>query len=92
MDPLARRVFERYAFKYAPKETKEHKVDRLTKRLREETGLSRGVAEDIADAIIRGRDVERLALQKNWPFSDGAFEGPQGSVRLQDLKSSLTPE
>lgn len=89
MDPLTRRVFHRYAFKYIPKEKKEHKVERLSRALREATGLSKGQAVDIADAVVRGREVERLAIQKNWPITDGIVEGPKGAMSLKDLRSQV---
>jgi len=75
MDPLAAKI----AFKYEQKEKKEHKVERLTKQLRDATGLSKGQAEAICDAFVRGRDVNRLAVQKNWPVEDGIVTGPNGS-------------
>ena len=81
MDPLARRV----AFKYVPKEKKEHKVDRLSKVIREATGLSRGMSEAIADAVVRGRNLEALALQKSWPVEDGTLTGPDGQLELSSL-------
>jgi hypothetical protein len=81
MDPLALRV----AFRYIPKETKQHKVDRLMKILRDATGISRGLAEDIADAIIRRRDLTGLALQKKWPVEDGLLTGPSGQFDLTSL-------
>jgi len=83
MDPLARRV----AFKYVPKEKKQHRVDRLMKVIRDATGVSKGMAEDIADAVVRGRDLDALALQKNWPVEDGTLTGPSGSVDLKTLQS-----
>ena len=87
---LARKVAARYAFKYQPKETKQHKVERLTKVIRDLTGLGRGTAEDIADAVVRNRDLKALALQKGWPVSEqGALEGPKGSVALKDLAHEL---
>jgi len=85
MDPLARRVALRWAFKYVPKEKKEHKVERVRDMIREQTGLSKGQSEAIADAYIRGRDVERLALQKNWPIENGTVTGPSGSLELTAL-------
>jgi hypothetical protein len=81
MDPLAKRV----AFKYVPKEKKEHKVDRLAKVIRDATGLSRGTSEAIADAVVRGRNLEALALQKSWPVEDGTLTGPDGSLELSRL-------
>ena len=85
MDPLARRVALRWAFKYVPKEKKEHKVERVRDVIREQTGLSKGQSEAIADAYVRGRDVERLAIQKSWPIEDGVIKGPSGSVELTAL-------
>lgn len=46
------------------------------------TGIARGVAEDIADAIIRNRDLVRLAIQKGWPVFEGLIEGPRGTFPL----------
>ena len=86
MDPLAFRVAERFSFKYDHKETKVNRVVRLTSELRKKTGLSRSMAEAIVDAIVRGRDVEGLAIQKNWPIGDGIVRGPSGEVRLEVLK------
>ena len=86
MDPLSRRVAARVAFKYEPKEKKEHKVERLMKILRDATGLSKGQSLAICDAFVRGREVDRLALQKGWPITDGVVEGPSGTMRLEDLE------
>lgn len=83
MDPLARRV----AYKYVPKEKKQHRVDRLMKVIRDATGVSKGMAEDIADAVVRGRGLEALALQKNWPVEDGTLRGPSGEISLKSLQS-----
>lgn len=90
MDRLAAKVARRFiGFKYQSKETKEHKVDRLTKVLRTATGLSRGVSESICDAYVRGREVERLALQKSWPLTGGRITGPTGSMTLDELGKHL---
>jgi hypothetical protein len=89
--PTAANVVRRFlAFKYQPKESKKSKVDRLMKFIREETGVGRGVAEDIADAIIRGRDLDRLAVQKRWPLEDGVIEGPKGTLSVKDVEKQLT--
>lgn len=89
MDPLATRIANRFAFKYEPKESKQSKVDRIMRLIRDETGVSRGVATDIADAVVRGRDVSGLAIQKGWPIVDDAIDGPQGTLGLSKLKSAL---
>ena len=87
---VAFRVAQRFmAFKYQPKEKKTSKVERLTKLIREKTGLSRSIAEGIADAVVRGRDLSALALQKGWPVEDDALEGPQGSLTIQALRAEL---
>jgi hypothetical protein len=87
MDPLASNVLRRFlAFKYKPKESKQSKVDRLMRLIREKTGISRGQAEDIADAIIRNRELDRLALQKNWPMYGGVIEGPSGTLSVEDIR------
>ena len=86
MEPIVARIVRRFrSFKYQPKEKKQTKVERLMKLIRERTGLSRGVSEDIADAIVRGREVERLALQKGWPLQEGVLEGPAGSLPLAEI-------
>jgi len=90
MDPLAERVVRRFiAFKYEPKETKKSKAERLMKLIRDKTGLSKGQSEEIADILVRGRDIEALAVQKNLPVTDGTIEGPKGNLSLSELKSSL---
>lgn len=88
---MALRVASRFmtAFKYQPKEKKKSKVDRLTKFIREKTGLGRGQAQDIADAIVRGRNLEALALQKSWPVEDGQIEGSKGSLSLTEVRNEL---
>ena len=87
MDSLTRRIVSRFllSFKYEHKEKKEHKVERLMKEIRDTTGISKTQAEDIADAFIRGREVERLALQKGWPIEDLVVMGPQGKCNLRQL-------
>lgn len=85
MDPIARRVALRWALKYVPKETKQHKVERVMKLIRDKTGLSKGTSEAIADAYVRGREVERLALQKNWPITNGIIQGPGGHLKLDEI-------
>ncbi len=89
MDPLASRIAKRFGFKYEPKESKQSKVDRLMRLIRDETGVSRGVATEIADAIVRGRDVSGLTIQKGWPIEDNAVAGPQGTLDLSRLKSAM---
>jgi len=86
---MAQRVVARFAFKYVPKEKKKAKVDRLTKVIREKTGVGRGTAADIADAIVRGREVDRLARQKSWPIEDGNIEGPKGTVTVKAIRDQL---
>ena len=86
---MAQRVATRWAFKYVPKEKKKSKVDRLTKLIREKTGLGRGTAEDIADAVVRGRNTDALAVQKKWPVEDGEIEGPKGTLSIQKVRDQL---
>lgn len=85
MDPLAQRVASKFSFKYVPKEKKQHKIDRLMKVIRDATGLSRSIAEDIADAVVRGRNLAALALQKSWPVEEGLLVGPSGQLDLSSL-------
>lgn len=86
MDRLAYRV----AFRYVQKETKKHKVEKLAQHIRDRTGISKGKAADIADAIVRKRDVESLALQKRWPANEhGDIEGPQGTLSFDDARAYL---
>lgn len=91
MTPAERVVRRFLAFKYKPKESKRSKVDRLSKMIREKTGISKKVAEDIADAVIRKRDLPRLALQKGWPMKEDVVEGPKGSVTTKELQDALDP-
>ncbi len=86
MDPIARRVAQRWAFRYEHKEKKEHKVDRLLKEIHQATGLSKAQSESIADAFIRGREVDRLAVQKSWPIQNGVIHGPSGTFDLAKVE------
>jgi hypothetical protein len=85
---MARRVIARFliSFKYEHKENKQHKVERFTKTLRDATGLSKGQSADIADAYVRGRDVNRLAIQKTWPLENFVVTGPSGTLDLRTLQ------
>jgi len=87
---MARRVASRFkeSFKYEQKETKEHKVERISKKIRDATGLSKGVSEAIADAFVRGREVARLAIQKGWPLDGDIIEGPTGTLSLEAIKTA----
>jgi hypothetical protein len=75
------------AFKYVPKETKAHKVERVTQYIKDVTGLTIGMSEAIADAFVRGRDVPKLAIPKSWPIDRGVIEGPKGQLPLESLNS-----
>ena len=83
MDPLARKVALRFRDQRGP--SKKTKVRDLAKRIQEATGVSKGVSTQIADAFVRGRDVERLAVQKRWPLEHGVIEGPSGQLALTEL-------
>ena len=75
------------AYRFVQKETKKTQVQKLTRIIREGTGISKGKAEDIADAMVRGRDLKVLALQKDWPINEqGDIEGPRGSLSFDDAK------
>jgi len=80
MTPADRVVRRFLGFKYQPKETKQHKVEKLRDAIREATGISKSQAESIADSILRKRDLAALAVQKGWPVNeDGLIEGPSGT-------------
>jgi len=83
MDPLATRVALRFRDQRGP--SKQTRVRDLQTLIHDSTGVSRGVSGQIAEAFVRGRDVERLAHQKGWPISDGVVEGPDGQMSLADL-------
>jgi hypothetical protein len=87
---IALRVAARFMQSYGPpKETKQRRVEKLTDTIRSATGLGRGTAESIADAIIRGRDWLALRIQKNWPIDDsGLLEGPKGTLDLHALPTA----
>ena len=90
MELLADKVVRRFlAFKNQPKESKKSKIDRLAKFIRDKTGVGIGVAKDMADAVIRNRDLDRLAHQKGWPASNGHIEGPKGNLSFKDVKQEL---
>jgi hypothetical protein len=86
---MAFRVAARYALRYVPKEKKQTKVERLSKFIRDQTGLSKTQAEDIADALVRGRDIEALTNQKGWPIENGVIEGPHGETDLRKVYEQL---
>jgi len=83
-DPMVARVAKR--FQDIRQETKKTRMNRIVKRLREETGISREKAEDIADAVLRNRDLDTLARQKSWPMYEGTVEGPRGSIPVMELR------
>ena len=83
MDPLTRRVALRFRDQRGP--SKKTRVRDLASLIHETTGVSRGVSGQIADAVVRGREVERLAHQKKWPISQGVIEGPDGQLPLTDI-------
>lgn len=90
METIVQNVVRRFvALKYVPKEKKKNKAERLAKFIREKTGLSNAHAQGIADAIVRGRDLEALALQKNLPVEGGKIEGPKGSISVDKVKAEL---
>lgn len=92
MEPIVARVVQRYlktSFKYKPKEKNKSKADRLSKLIREKTGLSNKLSDDIANSLVRGRDLESLALQKSWPIEDGDIKGPKGSFGVDKVKAAL---
>lgn len=89
---LAERVARRWlrAFRYVPKEKKKSKVERLWKYIRDETGLSKSTAEDIANALVRsGRDIEMLAFKKDWPIESGIITGPSGMLEVSEVRSRI---
>lgn len=77
------------SFKYEPKETKQHKAERVGDSIRETTGLQKGTAFAIAEAFVRGRDVSGLAVQKGWPIERGVLTGPKGEMPVSELGSLL---
>ncbi len=85
------RVAKRFilGFKFEPKEKKQNKVDRIMRAIRDRTGISRGVAEEIADAVVRGREVARLAIQKGWPLDGDEIIGPQGTLALTEVGAMI---
>ena len=84
MDPLARKVALRFRDQRGP--SKKTRVRDLAHHIHETTGVSGGVSVQIADAFVRGRDVERLAIGKRWPIQNGVIEGPDGNLALNALQ------
>lgn len=86
---LAERIARRFlALKHVPKETKKNKVKRLSKLIKDQTGLSNRMADSIADAIVRERNLESLTLQKGLPIEDGEIVGPKGSISVEMVRSN----
>jgi hypothetical protein len=83
--PISIRILKRFSLKYIPKETKRSKVDRLAKIIREATGISKSQAVDIAEAVVRKRDLEALTLQKGLPIEDGIIVGPKGLLPVEKI-------
>ncbi len=75
------RVVSRFlSGKFEYKETKQHKVEKIRDAIRAATGIMKGIAEDIADAIVRKRDLDALGRQKSWPVNEaGVVVGPKGT-------------
>ena len=85
---VGRYFLAREAFKYEPKESKRTKLERLRKFITKATGIGRKVAEDIADAILRNRDLLRLSVQKNWPMNEEGFiEGVHGALHINEIRA-----
>jgi len=85
--PDVDQLVSRVAYRYVQKETKRSQVQKLARLIREGTGISKGKAADIADALVRGRDLKALAIQKKWPVNEqGDIEGPRGSLSFDDVK------
>ena len=80
---------DRLTFKYEPKETKQHKAERVGDSIRDATGLQKGVSLAIADAFVRGRDISLLATPKDWPIERGLITGPKGKMPVSELSSLL---
>jgi hypothetical protein len=81
----------RLSFRYQPKESKESKIDRLTHLITKVTGIGRRIAEDIADAIIRNRNLLQLAVQKHWPMNEEGFvEGPHGALHINEIRALVS--
>lgn len=78
------------AFRYEPKESKQSKIRRLMRMISDYTGIGRRIAEDIADAIIRNRNLLALAVQKNWPMNEeGMIEGPHGILSVDEIRAAI---
>jgi hypothetical protein len=81
------RIALRVAYRFQPKETKLTKVEKTKDLLAEKAGISKSLAEKIADAIVRGRDVLRLAVQNGWPIDeDGLING---KLHLSEVTNAL---
>jgi hypothetical protein len=77
---------QKLAFRYQQKTQKKTLIAKLIQFLRDATGIGRGVAEDIASAVVRGRELARLALQKGWPVDEAGYVvGPKGRYPLANL-------
>lgn len=91
-DPMVARVVRRFVARQAGyNEKPATKKERIAETIRKVTGIGKGIAWDIADAIVRKhgdvKEILRLALQKAWPVEEDADGHPilQGSAGTLDL-------
>ena len=85
---IAIRVAARFMAEF--KEKPQTKKNRITDKIREMTGVSVGIAKDIADKLVAKKgdlqEILRLAIQKGWPVNDeGIIEGSKGSLDLTSI-------
>lgn len=64
---------------------KDRQARDLRDRIVARTGISNSKALEIARDAIRGRNLEALARQKNWPVEWGRVAGPVGEMPLACL-------
>jgi len=80
----------------AYKEKKSDIAERMAQILREHMGLNKGLAMEMADALVRGRDLSALALQKGWygrPPPAPSLDGTALAVGCEKLKRiGIKPE
>ncbi len=75
----------------AYKEKKSGIAERMSLILREHMGMGRGLAADVADALVRGRDLPALARQKGWDLDGTALAVGCEKIRRIGIRPDYMP-
>lgn len=64
------------------KKSRDKQARELRDRIAKATGISNSKALEIAEAAVRGRNLDALSRQKSWPVEWDAIVGPVGIMPL----------